>query len=241
VTLRHRPREGTPRPAAPSAEGAADVAAVRWSPAAGDSRGEHLFEAGTMPQRLPRATLSFYTVISLIDCHWLLSLRDLHSDLAVIPAIFCQNDGVAPGATRRPGAMGSLRAGPESGNLLAVKPATMALQQGSDDRQGSGELIGSKIPTAAPAPARPASDKKAATAKEAAAHALLSGEAATRPSRGEADIATTDRAWEAPVEVDGGVEELLQGRPSTMAAQQAIGIDVEVILTPPFIFCIVNH
>jgi hypothetical protein len=29
--------------------------------------------------------------------HWLPSLRDLHSDLAVIAVIFCRNDGVAPG------------------------------------------------------------------------------------------------------------------------------------------------
>ena len=42
----------------------------------------------------PRATLSFYAVV---DCHWLSSLRDSHSDLAVIADIGCRNDIVAPG------------------------------------------------------------------------------------------------------------------------------------------------
>ena len=42
----------------------------------------------------PGVTLSFYTVA---DCHWLPLLRDLHSNRAVIAAIFSQNDGVAPG------------------------------------------------------------------------------------------------------------------------------------------------
>jgi hypothetical protein len=37
--------------------------------------------------------LSFYAAI---DCHWRSSLRDLHSNLAVIVVIFCQNDSVAP-------------------------------------------------------------------------------------------------------------------------------------------------
>jgi hypothetical protein len=40
------------------------------------------------------ATLSFYTVIG---CHWLPFLRDLHSSLAAIAAISCRNDSVALG------------------------------------------------------------------------------------------------------------------------------------------------
>jgi hypothetical protein len=46
----------------------------------------------------PRATLSFYNVIG---CHyWPPFLRYLHSNLAVIAVIFCQNDGVAPDQPR---------------------------------------------------------------------------------------------------------------------------------------------
>jgi hypothetical protein len=36
----------------------------------------------------------FYAVIG---CHWLLSLKDLHSNLAAIAVIFCKNDSVATG------------------------------------------------------------------------------------------------------------------------------------------------
>ena len=43
---------------------------------------------------LARATVSFYTVIV---CHWLSFLRDLHSNLAFIAVSFCRNDSVAPG------------------------------------------------------------------------------------------------------------------------------------------------
>ena len=42
----------------------------------------------------PTATLSFYTVIG---CHWLAFLTDLHTNLAVIAVIRSQNDRVAPG------------------------------------------------------------------------------------------------------------------------------------------------
>jgi hypothetical protein len=42
-----------------------------------------------------RATLSFYTVIG---CHWLSLLRNLHTNLAAVAVIFCRNDSdVAPG------------------------------------------------------------------------------------------------------------------------------------------------
>ena len=40
------------------------------------------------------ATLSFYAVV---DWHWLSLLRGVHSSLAAIAAIFCQNDSVAGG------------------------------------------------------------------------------------------------------------------------------------------------
>jgi hypothetical protein len=42
----------------------------------------------------PGATLPFYTVV---DCHWLAFLRDLHSDLAVIAVILSQVISVAHG------------------------------------------------------------------------------------------------------------------------------------------------
>jgi hypothetical protein len=39
----------------------------------------------------PRATQSFYTVV---DCHWLSFLRDLHSNLAFLAVSFSQNDNL---------------------------------------------------------------------------------------------------------------------------------------------------
>jgi hypothetical protein len=45
-------------------------------------------------EQQPWATISFHTVIGR---HWLSFLRDLHSSLAVIAVIFCQNDNVASG------------------------------------------------------------------------------------------------------------------------------------------------
>ena len=45
-------------------------------------------------QHQPRATLPFYTVV---DCHWLAFLRDLHTNLAAVAAMFSQNDRLARG------------------------------------------------------------------------------------------------------------------------------------------------
>jgi hypothetical protein len=42
----------------------------------------------------PGATLAFDTVVG---CHWLAFLRDLHSSPAGMAAIFCRNDSAAPG------------------------------------------------------------------------------------------------------------------------------------------------
>jgi hypothetical protein len=92
----HRPEVGEPPEPAEATSGAR--AGSLGGLAASDRRAPRLARPVAVVARAPgrstgypRATLSFYTVI---DCHWLPLLSDLHSSLAII---FCQNDSVVHG------------------------------------------------------------------------------------------------------------------------------------------------
>jgi hypothetical protein len=63
--------------------------------------------SSTSSSRCTRSGMGEHYHSTLSDCHWLslavipLNIGDLHSNLAGIAVVFCHNDSVAPGYTRR--------------------------------------------------------------------------------------------------------------------------------------------